>query len=617
MKKIYIAMAVLATVALTSCEQEQSFDDFTPLGENDIAFYIPGPNSTRAEVVNEGTESGQRIEVGTDDNGHSLFLVESIEYLNPKTVTRGAPAYTENVGKLYKTMGVYTDSNDSGDATFNVMDETMTENPAGGKGWRYNHQYVSDDKFKPWVDNSTAADFYLRMPATQSGVSNLKYAQTAAGTIDFDYDASEISGAGLQDILFAYTSINKKTHDGYLPKGAPVMMYHALTGVKFRVGNDNRSTTKTIIRSVEISGLKDYGHCVITPSGNGTVVWTPGENPKVGSFKLEYKDFVYNVDDPGTGDNTIDYVKPTEGDAPFGESWYKGKTGIPNMEGESDEAKAFNASNVASKKNLNDEDGSLTFWFIPQEMTDDVILTIEFCIKTPDTAGETGGGMITHTINFGEQLAAKNVVWNAGELRTYTLEPEDVDVDIFDQMTGYVKNNLHVTNTGNVDEYVRMMLMGNWYGWLPDQDPSKVPASMLVGYTTSDTNNETMVTNWFGREEPYSLGFDETFTGGKPAGDNPWIFGTGSYYYYPEIIGAGEKLSQSAALFQEYELDPAWIPEIWIPVGGTRQKAKGVHLVFECVVQAISTKDANGTPYKDWKAAWSAATGQTIGVKTN
>ena len=69
MKKIYIAMAVLATVALTSCEQEQSFDDFTPLGENDIAFYIPGPNSTRAEVVNEGTESGQRIEVGTDDNG--------------------------------------------------------------------------------------------------------------------------------------------------------------------------------------------------------------------------------------------------------------------------------------------------------------------------------------------------------------------------------------------------------------------------------------------------------------------------------------------------------------------------------------------------------------------
>lgn len=599
MKKIYFAMAVIATVALTSCEQEQNYDDITPLGENDIAFYIPISSSTRAEAVREEAESGCRIDFGTDNNGQSLFLVETIENLNPKAlVTRGAPAYTENVGKLYTTMGVYTESNNSGDATFKVMDETMTENPAGGLGWRYNYQYDDDDKFRPWVDETTAADFYLRMPASQTGVSELTY---SGQTIDFNYDASEISGKNLQDIIFGYTQINKKTHDGYLPKGAPVMMYHALTGVKFRVGNDNKSTTKTIIRSVEFSGLKDVGHCAITPSGNGTVTWT-GTDVNLGSFKLEYDDFVYNKDNPGTGDNTIDYA-PEGGDkvGNFGDSWYKGKTGIPND------------TKIAANNNLNDEDGSLTFWFIPQEMTKDVVLKVTFCIKTPDTAGETGGGMITHTIKFGELL--EGVKWEAGQLRTYTLEPEDVDVDIFDEMTGYVKNNLHVTNTGNVDEYVRMMLMGNWYGWLPDQDPSKVPASMLVGYTTADTNNETMVTNWFGREEPYSTGFDDTFTGGKPAGDNPWVFGTGSYYYYPEVIGAGEKLSKTAALFQEYELDPTWIPDIWIPVGGTRQKAKGVHLVFECVVQAISTKDANGTPYADWKAAWSAATGQTIGVK--
>ena len=599
MKKFYIALAVLATVALNSCVQEQSFDDLTPLGENDIAFYIPvSTSATRSEAVLEDEEPGLRIPVGTDNEGKSYFLKETVEDLNPKaTVTRGAPAYTENVGKLYSTMGVYTFSNNLGDATFTVVDEAMTENPSGGKGWRYRHHY--NGEYNPWVNESTVADFYLRMPASQNGISgNYTY---DSGTIAFDYDASELqNGTGLQDILFGFTSISKSQHDGYLPKGAPVMMYHALTGVKFRVGNNNKSTTKTIIRSVEFSGLKDAGHCVITPSGNGTVVWSQTK-VKHGSCILNFKDFAY--DETSTGDNTIDYVKPTEGDAPFGDSWYAGKTGIPND------------TNKASDHNLNEEDGSLTFWFVPQAMTDDVVLKVTFCVKTPDTSGDEGGGMITHTISFGEKLAG--VEWKAGELRTYTLEPEDVDVDIFDAMTGYVKNNLHVTNTGNVDEYVRMMLMGNWYGWLPDQDPATDQPSMLVGYTTADTSNETMVTNWFGREEPFSLGFDDTFTDGKPnaAEGNLWVFGTGSYYYYPEVIGAGEKLSQTAALFQSYTLDPTWVPDIYIPVGGVRKPAKGVHLVFECVVQAISAKDANGEPYSDWKAAWTAATGYTIDVK--
>lgn len=51
-------------------------------------------------------------------------------------------------------------------------------------------------------------------------------------------------------------------------------------------------------------------------------------------------------------------------------------------------------------------------------MTDDVELKVTFCVKTPDTAGESGSGMITHTINFGEQLKAKNVEWKAGIFRS-------------------------------------------------------------------------------------------------------------------------------------------------------------------------------------------------------
>ena len=616
MKKIYIAMAVLATVALTSCEQEQSFDDLTPLGENDIAFYIPVSSSTRAEEVVAEVESGRRISVGTDNEGKSLFFEETIENLNPKaTITRGAPAYTENVGKLYKTMGVYTESNNSGDATFNVMDETMTENPTNGKGWRYTHQYVSEDKFKPWVDEGTPADFYLRMPASQSGVSGYVY---DGGTIAFDYNASNLqNGAGLQDILFAYTSISKSKHDTYLPKGAPVMMYHALTGVKFRVGNDNTGSTKTIIRSVEISGLNDVGHCVITPSGDGTVVWT-GLDMNTGSFRLDYDDFDYNN---GTGDdNSIDYVKPTEGDdAPFGDSWYKGKTGVKND------------THTAAENNLNDEAGSLTFWFIPQAMTDDVILKVTFCVKTPDTDGAQGGGMITHTINFGEQLAG--VEWNAGELRTYTLEPEDVDVEIFDTMTGKSKTQLHVTNTGNVPEFVRMVVIGNWYGWETQADfesyesTGKPEPEILVGYKTDGSGGEgddEMADPWFRETPEYGQYFDNTFTNGVPQNGNKWLRGN-TGFYYPDPIGPGTTMDAlTDALFKSYiwpEDKP--FPTIYIPDPNSniRKPAVGVHLIMEVSVQAISAKKPDGTLYtKDevWDA-WTAAIypngGGTIGPK--
>ena len=211
--------------------------------------------------------------------------------------------------------------------------------------------------------------------------------------------------------------------------------------------------------------------------------------------------------------------------------------------------------------------------------------------------------------------ALENVEWKAGQLRPYTLDPKDVDVDIFDEMSDLKKSNLEVTNTGNVDEYVRVMLMGNWYGWLPDEDPETDEPSILVGYKTSNLNDYTMVDNWFFRDPKFGGGFDNTFTNGVPQNGNEWIRGTGSYYYWPYIIGAGEKLSSSSTLFKSYDLDPAWIPEIWIPVGSARQQAKGVHLVFECVVQAIGAKKPDGSGNYTWQEAWSAATGETIGAK--
>ena len=585
MKKIYIALAVIATAMLSSCEKEKDFGGLTPLGENDIAFTINNTGGTRSmEAVSEtSVQTGVSIEAGRASNGDAYFLEETIEELNPTLATRGTPAYTVNLGTLYKTMGVYADGN-FGDASFEVMD--MYENPNGGDGWRYHHNYDGS----PWPTNKDeVVDFYLNMPASPAGVS---ITDRSNKQITFDYSAP-LTGAAQQDILFAQTSISKNQHDDYLPNGAPVMMYHALTGVKFRTGHLNDNPTKTIITKVVIKGLKSTGTATFTGSD---FEWEKLDNAT--SFSQEFTNQAWSAE--AGVDGTV------------------GTTG--NIVWNND-LSSTNWTSAAADKNLNDENGSLTFWFIPQEIDENVTMEVTFRVKTKDTQD---GEEITHEIAFGEKMnegRTKNVVWEAGQLRTYTLKPFDVAVKIVDNMEGLKKSDLHVTNTGNVDEYVRMMVIGNWYGWETEADMlAKKEPEIMVGYTTDGSDGKNiMVDPWFREDEVYGQYFDPSFKGGLPAaGRTDWVRGTGSYFYFTAKIGAGTTLdSATQALFQYYELPEDKIPEIFIPVAtsNVRVPAWGVHLKMEIVVQAIGTTDPDGNEYADCWAAWTAATGKEIKVK--
>ena len=245
-------------------------------------------------------------------------------------------------------------------------------------------------------------------------------------------------------------------------------------------------------------------------------------------------------------------------------------------------------------------------------------------MKTPDTPNGTEvphiikfGELVTKTTGEGESAEKTYTEWKAGQLRTYTLKPFDVDVEIFDTMSNLKKENLHVTNTGNVDEYVRIMVIGNWYGWKSADDRAANPnnPSILVGYTSADPNNDTMVTPWYREDDLYKTGFDSTFPGGRPMASSHWKRGTGSYFYYDTKIGAGQQLSGTDALFQYYQLTTDMIPTIYLPVANqtARQEAVGVHLVMEVVVQAIPTT-VNGTEVDCW-TAWSNAVGKEIKAK--
>ena len=74
MKKFYIAMAVLATAVLSSCEREKDFNGLTPVGENGIAFVLNGV-STRSVEVQPVAVKGDVIPLG-ETGGESFFLSE-------------------------------------------------------------------------------------------------------------------------------------------------------------------------------------------------------------------------------------------------------------------------------------------------------------------------------------------------------------------------------------------------------------------------------------------------------------------------------------------------------------------------------------------------------------
>ena len=627
MKKIYFVIAAFAAVTLSSCEKEKDFKDATPLGKDDIAFSLQSAATRAADTMAPTT--GMTIKLNSE-----FCLEETIEDMDyAAPATRGVPAYTFNVGEIYKTLDVYADYEGfGGEATFERMDEEMYEN----KGWRYWHNYGSAS---PWpAAKDQDVDFYFSMPASATGVSELDYDEQQ---ITFTFD-SPTNGAAQQDILFSHTAVSKEDHDGYLKKGGtPVTMYHALTGVKFRNGHDNDGTTKTIIKSVKFKNLKSHGICTVTPGATEgatskyKVSWEGLDNSATFTMDLNNPDFF--VEDENGNYKLVNGKYKKVGEGETGNYSINSDDGTVSYGTEEGDVTTFNGTSwtaAAADHNLNDADGSLTFWFIPQMIDESVELEITFLVKTPDTPN---GTEVPHIIEFGKLVTQTETneetgestktftEWKAGQLRTYTLKPFDVDVEIFDEMDDLTKDDLHVTNTGNVDEYVRIMVIGNWYGWKSEADRTagKEP-SIMVGYqyvsaeaaATAGETDDPMVRPWFREDDVYGLGFDSTFPKGRPAaGRTDWVRGTGSYFYYTSKIGAGQQLSGTHALFQHYELDPEYIPNIYIPVANqtTRQLAVGVHLVMEIVVQAIPTT-VNGVEVS-WDTAWSNAVGKEIKAK--
>lgn len=579
MKKIYIAMAVLATAALTSCVQEQSFNDNT--GKGEVAFVLQAGPSTKAAGADSPVRKGACIQIGEVGN-QCIILEETITDLSfVSPATKGTPVYTQNVGTLYKDqLGVYTNYADFEETTYETEGETTTNGAV--TGWRFFHRYDN----VPWPED--AVDFYMRMPADAIVIPDDGYSD---GKITFEYTSPD-NAEDQQDLIFAYASITEAQHNAKLSEGGyPVTFYHALTGVKFAIGN-SADELKSIanggkgiaITGIQFTNLANTGTCVVNPSATGN-------NPKVSWNATVTANNV--ISQSFTADeNVITYSKSTDTNN-FDDSFYA----------------------AGNTQNVNTADASYTFWLIPQSFgsSSNAVLRISYTINNHPEYLDISLKDIIKT------STGTPIEWAAGQLRTFTVKLDEVNVKITDDVeiagdahdgySGSTKSNVKIQNTGDTDAFIRAAIVGQWL------DSENNP---VFGFT-DNINNLYIVESWyedqFVKEEagthgtfvglPGYKGADTFKADGGSDATAGWQLCTDGYYYYTKIVAPNAFTGSD--LFTSYttQIVPAAI------IAGVVMDASQMHFVLEISTQAITAVKMDGHEGSryTWKQAWANATG--------
>lgn len=558
MRRIHFGVAAIALLAgvIVSCEQEKDFQP-AEIGENGLAFSV---NSvvTRSEI---SKVKGVSIPLGEDGAGNSYTLEETIETLGTSAqegpMTRGIPAFTDNVSAVYPSLNAVAYA-----ANGTQLFEGDTEFSWNASESLYIHDYENMSPWDDCTDDAQTLYYFLRMPVSPSGASNWKYS-VADGSVKFDYTTPTSSDGTAdavkqQDVLVTSRPLKKAEYDK--KTGAPVLFYHALSGVKFAIGNDNSGDVKTYITNVKFSGLIKNGSCTVTPDGK--YEQTTGDSKNV---------VAWNLEGAATGE--------------FSQAF----TEVKDLEG-----------NLAKngKNNLNSSDGSLTFWFIPQTMNSNI--TLDFTFKVGEDGEE-----IARTINFGEVLAG--VEWKAGQLRTYTIRANDVNVRITDSVTETVKDSVVIKNTGNVDVFIRAAIVGQWV------DKDGAPVFSFTDYTVENKDEIIIeIASWYNDQFGNGEGKFGVFNGlvgysnsmypteiGEANAD--WVKENDGYYYYTKVVKPGQETGTK--LFNTYTIKSK--PDI--KVAGESQE---VNFVMEISTQAISANKSDGGVYSSYTEAWENANNQ-------
>ena len=594
---IYALLAAAATLSFAACNQETDINTPGTVDDNTIAFTLTAGTGTRS--ASAAPQMGALIPLENEAGEHTFFLEETITSLDDEAFfapaeTRGTPAYTENFEALsngkFQALAFPAQTMTTGQKEwYSTFPRTSygtanTNNFADfeydGEFWEYSYEW------DPWYDQETLL-FFAKMVVNEStaftgpdlgrniGVLRNSYEFLYDGTtpkMTFSY-RSQLTAKEQQDILFATRPVTRAESK----KAIPLLFYHALSGVKFATAYDNDSDVKTYIKKVELTGLYGYGKCTVASTAeNGAYVDQQAVRSSADAIS-------WDLSLPAST-SSLSYVYTqtySESDVvTYSGGSFTSKGEYPST-----------FSQAGNKNNLNDGDASMTFWFIPQAMTDAVKLTVTYDVEIDGVKKE-----YKNTLDLGTALLAQNsgsgpsAFWKAGQLRTFTLKPDVVNITIEDKVTTFEKTDVVITNTGNVDCFVRAMIVANWFGLAGTEE------GVALGYDGPEST--TFVPSWQMNYAQRNDNYGGVFTG--LPGDN-WVRAKDGFFYYKKVVNPGKPTDD--ALFTKYSLNTTEhpVPTIYY-LDGSKKAFTNVHLRMEIPVQAIEAKEG-----KTWQDAWTEA----------
>ena len=597
-----------------------------------MVFTIGGSTNgkkTRSDVVRTIVAPSNVIDVPREGDEPQLCLVETVtsmddEFFDAISGTRGTPIYTENFDDLYsdqlavtafpykeKTSGVtgteeYVRPTDVwGD--YLGDDGTVLYSKESDHTYRYDYSKGQTTNLS-WPDGTNGNKLlfffeapyritkiqpeFVEVPSETGGASTYKLPADFTGTynkifnidgsIEFDYVSPALAD-NQEDILFTSKWITKAENDKVIAgKAAPhnILLYHALTAVKFKVGNDFPEGIQLEFTKVTFTNIYKSGHCTVKPNykdDTNTSAGNPSNEEGLPATKSALCSLWSSL---GTqGECSVEF--PLKGGDAMGNKTVGKLSGdeAPTVTFPDGFYRETTSEETIADRNLNTTSYSKTFLFIPQDVTPkttggamidgaQTAINVEYyIIRNGEREGQrTSDGS---SKPFSKTIYLPTETWKAGELRTFTLNGLAVHVSIDDTMNSAntVKSGLATTNEGTAPQYQRVLVTANWI-----YDDANYGPSIVAPYDIIKKGTDG---------KPVSLN-TKGFT--KFPGEG-WLIGEDGFFYYVNPID--EEVQPDKPLFDTFTqtMDSPY---------------PGAHLEMSLSVQAVKYELSHETVNAYW-----------------
>lgn len=484
---ILFPLVIMGFLVTTSCEREE-MGETVRLSSNRIAYNAGWSKGQAADdgLTKSGEQGGSFLMAFGDDSLFMYLYEEANRSFTPGTADgAGATKAAPIVSVSSFNVAAFTNAGNA----FILKDKIEVDGNGRGASDRF---WPESDplNFFAWASSATTA--FPTPNEAVSGSLNFSVSTTAGVTAcngSFSYglpapgtDPATAADAHNQpDLIFAITANQTKNSNQTVPGTVDMQFHHALSAIHFKVGEMPQDLT---VKRIKISGVYGEGTCTFTPDSKT-------EKPLDLSFS-------WHPD----GEASCTYIQNFN-------------LTIPN---DRTDMGTFDQVNGGEQKEA-------VFMLIPQDIPAEAMLEITFAV-----------GANEYTLGKKLSEIANNASWEADKKYVYVIStPAEVDIEITDQVEGYVKSNLKITNTGLATSYVRAAIVGYWI--LEREE-------MVDGSTVA---REDIVAAW----NPATLaeGGDGDFTG--LPGTN-WEQGSDGFYYYKNTVSPKAEITDK--LFDTYTL---------------------------------------------------------------